>query len=88
LAQVDLARDGGGDEGGAILPQKLNQPFLLRHKRINPGRLSVKEVRDNALLVASRGRFKLPQQECGTGFRLASRVGHSLMATMQNKRFH
>ena len=48
--------DGAGDECGALLLQQSDQPFLLRHQRINLRRLPVEEGRDTSLLRQWRNR--------------------------------
>src|SRR5437867_12297998 len=48
--RVEALGDGAGDEGGALLLEQLDQPLLLRHQRIDPRRLPVKESGDGALL--------------------------------------
>src|SRR5205823_13538661 len=49
--RVEALGDGAGDEGGAPLPEQLDQPLLLRHQRIDPRRLPVEEGGDGAFLA-------------------------------------
>lgn len=57
FSDINLPRDGGGDEGGALLLEPLDQFPLLAHQLVDPPRLAV-EIDGNSGLFCRRWEWR------------------------------